>query len=100
VRITRDQTQEFHVDEGLLKEPAEKALFKAVEKAQAMKRQPGSVNDLLNVFVPMIPEINAFFEKVLVMDKDIRLQQNRLGLLQKISHLADGVADFSLLEGF
>jgi glycyl-tRNA synthetase len=100
VRITRDQTQEFHVDEGLLKEPAEKVLFKAVEKAQAMKRQPGSVNDLLNVFVPMIPEINAFFEKVLVMDKDIRLQQNRLGLLQKISHLADGVADFSLLEGF
>jgi glycyl-tRNA synthetase len=100
VRITRDQKQEFPVDKALLKEPAEKALFKAVEKAQAAKRQPGRVNDLMKGFVPMIPEINAFFEKVLVMDKDINLQQNRLGLLQKISHLVEGVADFSLLEGF
>jgi len=100
VRITRDQKQEFSVDEAMLKEPSEKALFKAVEKAQSVKRQPGSVNDLLKVFVPMIPAINTFFEKVLVMDKDLALQYNRLGLLQKISHLADGVVDFSLLEGF
>jgi glycyl-tRNA synthetase len=100
VRITRDQKQEFPVDEAFLKEPAEKALFKAVEKARTVKRQSGSVDDLLKAFVPMIPEINAFFEKVLVMDKDLDFQHNRLGLLQKISRLADGVADFGLLEGF
>ena len=100
VRITRDQKQDFAVDEKLLKEPAEKELFKAVEKAQSGKRQTGSVNDLLKVFVPMIPEINTFFDKVLVMDENLSLQRNRLGLLQRVGHLADGVADLSLLEGF
>ena len=100
VRITRDQKQEYPIEISLLKEPAEKDLFKAVEKAGKVARKPGSVDDLLKVFVPKKPEINAFFEKVLVMDKDLTLQHNRLGLLQRISHLADGVAEFSLLEGF
>jgi glycyl-tRNA synthetase len=100
VRITRDQQQAFKLDAALLKEPAEKDLFKAVEKVEAQTREAGSVDDLLKSFVPLIPSINAFFEKVLVMDKDLALQHNRLGLLQRISKLADGVADLSLLEGF
>jgi hypothetical protein len=37
---------------------------------------------------------------VLVMAEDSRLRQNRLGLLQRISAQAQGVADFSRLEGF
>jgi glycyl-tRNA synthetase beta subunit len=28
------------------------------------------------------------------------VQENRLGLLQRISSLADGIADFGKLEGF
>lgn len=100
VRITRDQKQEFPVDEKLLKEQAEKDLFAAVQKSASASRKSGSVDDLLKIFVPMIPAINTFFDKVLVMDENLSLRHNRLGLLQKISHLADGVADFSLLEGF
>jgi glycyl-tRNA synthetase beta subunit len=34
------------------------------------------------------------------MDEDERTRRNRLGLLQRISGLADGVADMSRLEGF
>jgi glycyl-tRNA synthetase len=48
----------------------------------------------------MMPAINTFFDKVLVMDEDAKLRSNRLGMLQRIAALADGVADLSRLEGF
>ena len=55
---------------------------------------------LQEAFLPMIPGINAYFEKVLVMTDKKALRQNRLGLLQRIAILAAGVADLSKLEGF
>jgi glycyl-tRNA synthetase len=35
-----------------------------------------------------------------VMAEDERVRRNRLGLVQRIAALADGVADLSKLEGF
>ncbi|PWH16576.1 MAG: glycine--tRNA ligase subunit alpha/beta [Anaerolineae bacterium] len=100
VRITREFTQRFPLDEALLQETAERALYDAFVQAQAVPRRPGSVDDFLNAFLPLIPAINRFFDQVLVMCEDQNLRQNRLGLLQRIVALADGVADFSRLEGF
>jgi glycyl-tRNA synthetase len=100
VRITRDQKQKFEVKPELFVEAEEKALFKALETAEGEKRAPGSADEMLKAFVPMIPAINAFFDKVMVMAEDEKLRSNRLGLLQRIAALADGVADFSMLEGF
>ena len=100
VRITRDQKQAFSVNEKTFAEKEEKDLFKALEKAEKSKRAAGSVDDFLNAFVPMIPAVNAFFDKVLVMAEDKKLQENRLGLLQRIAALSQGVADLSKLEGF
>ena len=54
----------------------------------------------MNVVVALIPFINTFFDKVLVMVEDKATRENRLGLLQRIADLADGVADLSKLEGF
>jgi glycyl-tRNA synthetase len=48
----------------------------------------------------MIPAINEFFDKVLVMAEAKSVKENRLGLLQRIASLADGIADLSKLEGF
>jgi glycyl-tRNA synthetase len=119
VRITRDQpggfvppvrhaagtkpaaqNQTFSVEEKSFVEKEEKELFKALEKAEKSKRVAGSVDDFLNAFMPMIPAVNAFFDKVLVMAEDKKLQENRLGLLQRIVALARDVGDFSKLEGF
>jgi glycyl-tRNA synthetase len=104
VRITRDQPaaqkQIFSVNEKVFVEKEEKELFKALEKAEKSKRAEGSVDDFLNAFIPMIPAVNAFFDKVLVMADDKKLQENRLGLLQRIAALSHGVADLSKLEGF
>jgi glycyl-tRNA synthetase len=100
VRITRDQKEKFTVKPETFVELAEKNLFAALEKAEKRERAPGFADDFLNAFVPMVPAVNEFFDKVLVMAEDKKIQQNRLGLLQRIAGLADGVADLSKLEGF
>jgi len=100
VRITRDQKQKFAVDEKAFVEKEEKALFKALEKAEKTERLAGSVDDFLTVFTPMIPSVNVFFDKVLVMAEDQVVRENRLGLLQRIAALSSGAADLSKLEGF
>jgi len=100
VRITRDQKEKFAVKSEAFIEAAEKRLFAAVEKAKKRERVPGSVDDFLNAFVPMLPAVNEFFDKVLVMAEARSVQENRLGLLQRIASLADGIADLSKLEGF
>ena len=100
VRITRDLKEVYPVDENALSEEAEKALLAAVKQAEAIKRRPGSVEDFFTAFTPIIPAINRFFDEVLVMAEDESLRRNRLGILQRVVALADGVADFSKLEGF
>ena len=100
VRITRDQKERYTVQESAFADPSESALFQALRTAETAARQAGSVEDLFDVFEPLIPAINRFFEAVLVMAEDPQVRGNRLGMLQRIAALADGVADFSKMEGF
>ncbi|MBX3048090.1 MAG: glycine--tRNA ligase subunit beta [Anaerolineales bacterium] len=100
VRITRELPQRYALDAALLQDEAEKVLYAALQTAGAVERRAGSVDDFLKAFMPMIPAINRFFEEVLVMAEDPGVKNNRLGLLQAIAALADGVGDFSKLEGF
>ena len=100
VRITRDLDEVYELNPDLFTAEEEMELYRALQKAQRQERQAGSVGDFLAAFIPMIPLINGFFDQVLVMDEDLGLRNNRLGLLQKISGTAYGVADMSRLEGF
>ncbi|MCJ7624355.1 MAG: hypothetical protein MUO76_12700, partial [Anaerolineaceae bacterium] len=100
VRITRDLKERYEVDEKVISAPAEEELYTILLSAEALEREPGSVEDFFNAFMPMIPKINKFFDDVLVMSENRTERENRLGMLQRISDLAAGVADFSKLEGF
>jgi glycyl-tRNA synthetase len=100
VRITRDLDEKYPVDERLFKEEAEKALHSALLTAEEEERDPGSVDDFLNAFSPLMPYIDGFFDQVLVMVDEKEVRENRLGLLQRIADLALGAADMSKLEGF
>jgi glycyl-tRNA synthetase len=99
-RITRDQKETFKLDEKLLDQEEEKALYEALKVAEAIEREAGDVLALLKTFMPMMPAIKVFFEKVMVNAKDAKLRQNRMALLQRITALTDGVADLSKMEGF
>ncbi|MBL8097856.1 MAG: glycine--tRNA ligase subunit beta [Anaerolineales bacterium] len=97
VRITRDQKEIFKVNEKLFTDKEEKDLFAEVK---TISNQPSDVDEFLNIVVKLTPAINSFFDKVLVMAEDEKLKENRLGLLQKISSLSNGIVDLSKLEGF
>ena len=102
VRITRDLRESFDVDPQAFAEKAEESLYSALllaEKSLHMARHR-SADPFLTAFLPMIPEINCFFDEVLVMAEDATLRQNRLALLQRIVALGSEVADMSKLEGF
>jgi glycyl-tRNA synthetase len=105
VRITRDYKETFPVEEERLGDPSERALWEACRKASADSaalKNAGAltVDNLLKGFVPHIPAISKFFEDVLVMTDDPAVRNNRLGMLQIIARLPEGVADLSKLEGF
>jgi glycyl-tRNA synthetase len=101
VRITRDQKERYTVNPARFIEPAEGELFAALQTAEAAcEGNQGSPEVFLNALLPMIPDINRYFDDVLVMAEDAAIRQNRLGLVQRIAALANGVADMSRLEGF
>ncbi len=100
IRIVRGLEERFEFQPGVDPEPATTALRKAYEVARAQVSQGSDVDRLLTVLHPMIPTINRFFDDVLVMHEEQLLRQSRLGLLQEIWDLSQGIVDVTRLEGF
>jgi glycyl-tRNA synthetase len=99
VRITRAEKQRYSVDQSLLQEPQEKALYESFTRAQSSV-DGGNVSAFLSAFEPMVPVVADFFDHVLVNAEDQAVRQNRIGLLQSISAMQRGRADLSQLSGF
>ncbi len=78
------------IKEELFKDASEKVLFECVTSLEGKL----SGTDFKELYKAEAP-INDFFEKVLVMDKDEAVKQNRLALLSKVKSLFDSLADFS-----
>jgi glycyl-tRNA synthetase beta chain len=86
------------VDATLFKEPAETALWEAIEQAEAAYEKYASTADVkayMAALAALRPTIDVFFDDVLVMDKDEKIKHNRLALLKKCVRLFLAVADFS-----
>ncbi len=101
VRIIRSaglDDKPLTIDDKKFVDQEERDLYKMIESS-AVDR-PSSVDEFLEIVTKLIPSITAFFDKVLVMADDVKVKENRLGLLQKIASLAKGIADLSKLEGF
>lgn len=104
-RMTRSLETIYDIVPETFAESAEKALYAAYQKAADQLRADADVDIFLKAIEPMIPAISTFFAPadeggVLVMAKDEKLKANRLGLLQHIVALGDGIVDLSCLEGF
>ncbi|MFQ3565995.1 MAG: glycine--tRNA ligase subunit beta [Aggregatilineales bacterium] len=100
VRITRGLDTVYPVEPARFIEPQERALHEAYQTAVAKLTTEGNVSEFLAAFEPMLPQIKAFFDEVLVMAEDAALRENRLGLLQAISAMQRGRVDLSHLSGF
>jgi glycyl-tRNA synthetase beta chain len=87
-------------DMALLVLPEEKALAKtfrqlqgSVEKAYGDLEYTRALKELASLKVP----VDAFFDKVMVMDKDARVRDNRIGFLGTLHGTMNRIADLSKL---
>jgi glycyl-tRNA synthetase len=94
----RDQKTKFEVSEKLFVEEAETGLYGAVKRLPAIAE--GDVDSFLENVATLIPSINTFFDKVLVMAEAEKVKQNRLALVGQIANLSYGIAELGKLEGF
>ncbi len=88
------------VQDNLLKEPAEKALWLQVsekEKELAPLLQAGHYTEALKSLASLREPIDQFFTDVMVMTEDLALRYNRLRLLNRLRTLFLEIADISLL---
>lgn len=89
------------VDESLLKEDAERALYEAATKASEASIDAWDNNDydaVVAVPATLVPVINTFFEDVMVMDKDEAIKANRLQLVRLAYSVMAIIGDISALK--
>jgi glycyl-tRNA synthetase beta chain len=87
-----------HVDVNLLKDEAEIRLFSTFENIKTRVEKgitENNFNFALGELASLRPPVDAFFDGVMVMDKDENIRINRLSLLAEISALFHKIADFS-----
>jgi len=92
---------EGSVKKSLLKEDAEKALYAAYAEIKDRVKDKTTKLDFRGALADIASlrkTVDAFFDKVLVMDKDADVKNNRLALLAGITGLFSGIADFSRLS--
>lgn len=88
------------VSESFLVEPEEKILFEILNETRSETEKFIRDNNYIEAcsnFIDMKPVVDNFFEKVLVMDENENIKNNRIGLLQKLNELLLQIADFSIL---
>jgi glycyl-tRNA synthetase beta chain len=85
------------VEESLFKSPAEKLLWDGLIKSESVVSGCLVQSDFAGALESMAqlkPMIDAFFDSVLVMDKEDSVRRNRLALLTRTRGLFSRVADF------
>ena len=82
--------------------PEERTLIGEIQAAEAVAGKALGDEDFsaaMSALARLRGPVDAFFEAVVVNDKDDIVRRNRLVLLSRIRAAADAVADFSRLEG-
>ena len=93
LRLSKDKTAQG-VDEKLFVLDEEKALFSAI-KNNCMEFK--NLEQYMKCLENLVEPINNFFDKVLVMDKDEKIKNNRLALLNLLKEKFSKVCDFQYL---
>jgi glycyl-tRNA synthetase beta chain len=89
------------VEKTLLREDAEKELASAYGEIKGRVQERTVALDFrgaLGDIASLRRQVDAFFDTVMVMDKDESVKNNRLALLSGITGLFSAIADFSRLE--
>ena len=93
LRILKEDV-EVSVNPSLFALQAEKDLFEAIKKVSFT----GDYKALLQELISLNPTVTKFFDDVLVMDKDEKVKNNRLALLNELKNKYIMLTDFSKLN--
>ncbi len=86
-----DLTQDLTIDETLLQEDAERALYERFKRVSA--QEYGSYKEELDALLDLKPELDALFDSVIVNAKDEALKNNRKTLIASIYKAILNIAD-------
>lgn len=101
MNILKGVSIQGEVDEKLLSEPAEIALYQKympVKTAVTPLMEQREYEQALRQLLTIKPEIDAFFDRVMVMVEDADIKNNRLSLLNGIAALFLRIADMSVIS--
>jgi glycyl-tRNA synthetase len=99
-RIVRGQKVGAEIDPDLFEHDEERQLLQAGQTATGKIKSGTTLEDFLAAFEPLCEPIDKFFDEVFVMAEDEKVKNNRMALLKHIADLAEGIVDFSKIQGF
>jgi len=86
----------------LLQDQAEKELADALQSVGSELEKASLAKDYLSalrLFSSLRPQVDRFFDAVMVMAEDENIRNNRLSILNQINQLLGAVADFTRIQG-
>ncbi|MFH0948833.1 MAG: glycine--tRNA ligase subunit beta [Elusimicrobiota bacterium] len=101
LRQAGEKGRESEIKEELLEEPEEKELYQKfldVKNKIEKETEKNNYGTVLQDMVVLRKPIDNFFDKVLIMDKDEKVKNNRLSLLSAIYEQFKKIADFSKIN--
>lgn len=102
LRILPEKKVSDKLSKALLKFEEEKDLFEKVQFAKELientdRRSESYYEDIMGHLETLVQPIHDFFEKVMVMDKNAKIRNNRLALLRQTADLLLILCDFRKL---
>ncbi len=98
--LKKSNVRAGNVQEGLLSETQEQALYTAISQLEPELEQllaQGDFTGALKMTAHLRDKVDAFFDTVMVMSEDLNLRNNRIALLTKLHTIMNRVADISTL---
>jgi glycyl-tRNA synthetase beta chain len=100
--LKKNEKYKLQLNEALLKLPAEKELFEFFnnkkEKINSLIND-SKYKELFTILTSAKPVIDKFFDEVMVMDKDIKIRDSRLAVIENIINQFAALLDFSKISG-
>jgi glycyl-tRNA synthetase beta chain len=95
--ITKNE-KDFDFSESLLREKEESTLyahFQNVKESVVRNIEEKNYPEVYRFLSSFKPVVDNFFDHVLVMEENVQLRRNRLGLLKSVIDLFSGIIDFT-----